>query len=888
MEKYINKFQQKKIMNLKKSILFILVFIFLSINVFSVGTPPNASNAVASYGFNDGSLNDLTPNNNTLINNGATNTSSCIFSNCYSFDGTSNDMHTNNSTPFNFGTGDFSFSIWIKPTAGTSNNAYIISKGAAYNHNGLALRYNAGDVYMYFETTSTYFSSTKIAVNVGAWNHIVMTRNSGNVTLYVNGVNSDSITWTNSVSNNVQLFLGSFDPALGSNSGYFYKGLIDEINIFNSSISSSTVSYLYTNGNPNNAQQYNYTQNSLTFENVKGNNQILNNLNVFNTTSITFNGFVNVTNSTSTNINVSYSLDNSTYTQVSTNNQSFNFQISQLTQGNHIISFYATNGLISTTLNKTFDIQTYTSPPSTILKQILYYDYETGSGSLALDKSGNNYNAILQGATFDDLNSKFGSYSLQFDGVSSYTQTNSEKFLYNDTTFSFWSYPSSSWGNQQRPFFNLNDATYNYFKFSYDNQNKQFIIKYLNTTYNEKIRIIANKTLTFDTWHYFNLQITNDSIITLYVDNNKEGSINISNIYEPSTSTLLEIGRNIDSNRFYYGNLDSFRIFAFNSNSSQMNDLYFNDIIDLQYNAPLPKPQNITGIQQTAILTSLNPQNNSNVDNSITITGTTNHKANCEIYIDNSIDKIFNDTTSFSYQRYFSQGGKHNYFVYCDYVYNTTKRYEISPIRYFNVNLINSGVHFYFYQNGTNTLISNKNYNTLYLSTPCLNGSQAFGNGVLINGKNLNKLVHDTTGNVYIKKVNNGLVDFSLLGGRKYDFCLINGNLQLKDNHFSNNYTIQTITYEKPLGKLFVNNNQTQNSYEIYLQQSDLYNYTNPSHYGYTWLAVFTAFLLFIIGLMVMLAGIKEGNGKIVLVGGVIMLSAFGISFGSFIFGSII
>ena len=91
--------------------------------------------------------------------------------------------------------------------------------------------------------------SNNNVISSNTWAHVALVLD-GQATLYINGVPSTNRTTDDSgtlVTQSNELTIGAFD-----NLSFDYKGLIDEVAIFNVGLSASQVSAIYNNGTPNN------------------------------------------------------------------------------------------------------------------------------------------------------------------------------------------------------------------------------------------------------------------------------------------------------------------------------------------------------------------------------------------------------------------------------------------------------------------------------------------------------------------------------------------------------------------------------------------------------------------------------------------------------------
>jgi hypothetical protein len=168
------------------------------------------------------------------------------FLNTYSadFDGTNEHLHFGTSATNKnifFGTGDYAFSIWFRQTSTSNDTLYEGATTTSYGYVQNQTLHIRG-----FTGSNETFSS--VVVN-NDWNHLVITRVSGTVDIYLNNSSRTgalTIAGTSPVSNP---FIANFGFHVVS--GYFWQGQMDEISFhIGSGLSSSQVSAMYNSGVP--------------------------------------------------------------------------------------------------------------------------------------------------------------------------------------------------------------------------------------------------------------------------------------------------------------------------------------------------------------------------------------------------------------------------------------------------------------------------------------------------------------------------------------------------------------------------------------------------------------------------------------------------------------
>jgi len=137
---------------------------------------------------------------------------------------------------------DFTMECWIKKAFTSQGSTYncALSSGGQIGTLGVAALYVSTDK-IYFRVTSNF--TTYLSDMDGEWAHVVGTRESGTMTLYVNGnaesttTNSDAINTTDDITVGKDL-----------NASRYYTNLIDDVRIYNRALSSDEVEQNYKAG----------------------------------------------------------------------------------------------------------------------------------------------------------------------------------------------------------------------------------------------------------------------------------------------------------------------------------------------------------------------------------------------------------------------------------------------------------------------------------------------------------------------------------------------------------------------------------------------------------------------------------------------------------------
>jgi len=139
---------------------------------------------------------------------------------------------------FNFGTGNFSMFMWIK-CAATNNYITIGSLDNSSSGNGIVFYGQTGSGYFRTWVAGVVNVGT-IVVCSGNWINIGITRSSGTVIQYVNGLSNSTFTAANSLLTNQTLALGSnYSSRAGDYAGF--PGSISNASIYNRALSADEV-----------------------------------------------------------------------------------------------------------------------------------------------------------------------------------------------------------------------------------------------------------------------------------------------------------------------------------------------------------------------------------------------------------------------------------------------------------------------------------------------------------------------------------------------------------------------------------------------------------------------------------------------------------------------
>ncbi len=203
--------------------------------------------------FDNGNLSERNGSGHNAINYGSSQaTDQDGLNSAYDFDNTDY-MKIPDHSDFDFGSSDFTVSAWAKKTANTTNwnGNVVINKwrtGSSPGTNEWYLSIASGaqgtspPAFIIESGTTRYKADAQTQVVLGQWYHLVGKREGDSIKIYVNGIEEGRKYIGNVSVNNV-----GRDVLIGKIfSGYYAKSIIDDISIYNRSLSEQEIQALYS------------------------------------------------------------------------------------------------------------------------------------------------------------------------------------------------------------------------------------------------------------------------------------------------------------------------------------------------------------------------------------------------------------------------------------------------------------------------------------------------------------------------------------------------------------------------------------------------------------------------------------------------------------------
>jgi hypothetical protein len=235
--------------DMKKESLIFFVLVTFGFARGILAQVPNyiPTNGLVGWWPFSGNANDESGNGNNGTVNGATLTTDRfgLANKAYSFDGMDDDIIIDNEFNFDFQY-NFSISLWVNSFSTDLGQKILVSKFQNYDDSySVALNNeNAQFNLAWAPTAWTPFQPTQ-TILPQIWNQIIVTFDSVNIQVYINGFLELTSPYQNTVFNSqAPIVFGNF---FGNNwsSGSYFNGFLDDIGIWNRALSPQEISDLY-------------------------------------------------------------------------------------------------------------------------------------------------------------------------------------------------------------------------------------------------------------------------------------------------------------------------------------------------------------------------------------------------------------------------------------------------------------------------------------------------------------------------------------------------------------------------------------------------------------------------------------------------------------------
>src|SRR5439155_5935471 len=147
-----------------------------------------------------------------------------------------------------FGSGDFTIDLWVNFVAINQVNAFVANDEGSGPLNKWVFQQHNGQLQFHINSPSIGnpgidIGSTPFAPQPGEWHHVAVTKNGTTYTFYVDGVAGSPVANTMAVPDaNAPLTIGQAE------NNFFLNGQLDEIEIFNRSLTASEIQAIVNAG----------------------------------------------------------------------------------------------------------------------------------------------------------------------------------------------------------------------------------------------------------------------------------------------------------------------------------------------------------------------------------------------------------------------------------------------------------------------------------------------------------------------------------------------------------------------------------------------------------------------------------------------------------------
>jgi hypothetical protein len=133
------------------------------------------------------------------------------------------------SVDYAFGTGDFTIEGYFYVVSAGSNNCVMDFRGAGNNY---FLRLTSSTNYELLFWSGSQNSLCSFTAPSGAWNHIAISRSGTTLRVFVNGIQTNSISNSSDASSSGPVYISTFGDTTGSASSFGFDGYIQDLRIY--------------------------------------------------------------------------------------------------------------------------------------------------------------------------------------------------------------------------------------------------------------------------------------------------------------------------------------------------------------------------------------------------------------------------------------------------------------------------------------------------------------------------------------------------------------------------------------------------------------------------------------------------------------------------------
>jgi hypothetical protein len=197
--------------------------------------PLSSAGSVLHIKGTDASIIDKSQGSNLkLIGNTTGSTTQVKFSNTKSmyFDGSGDYVEGPTISDLNIGTGDFTVECWLYETTTNTNKGVWDGRSTGSATDGFTFTRIGTDTFRVWSGSALITTGSFTIQNT--WNHCALVRNSGTLTIYINGTSSGTpVSNSTNFSNSGTFIIGGGRHSTGSNPNAFITGYIQDLRVSN-------------------------------------------------------------------------------------------------------------------------------------------------------------------------------------------------------------------------------------------------------------------------------------------------------------------------------------------------------------------------------------------------------------------------------------------------------------------------------------------------------------------------------------------------------------------------------------------------------------------------------------------------------------------------------
>ncbi|RLE42946.1 hypothetical protein DRJ48_02290 [Candidatus Woesearchaeota archaeon] len=188
-------------------------------------------------------IKDYSGHENNGTNSGAKWVSNGKVGGAYEFNGSQDYINITHDTSLSFSSSDnFAVAVWFKTDEPSDTSQFVISKGAGVTSYNYKIELAASGIqFIISNSTGQQAVSTSVTPAQNQWYHAVLVYNGSHMLAYVNGTYKGNKQISEVVTNTDPVSIGRYQGG----GDYYFNGTIDEIKVFNSSLSAEQIYQIY-------------------------------------------------------------------------------------------------------------------------------------------------------------------------------------------------------------------------------------------------------------------------------------------------------------------------------------------------------------------------------------------------------------------------------------------------------------------------------------------------------------------------------------------------------------------------------------------------------------------------------------------------------------------